>query len=313
MEDEDKGAVDPGNSHGGGPQIKALPRKLRSLIAAIGMNEPQFCEDFCASQKVIDRRTPHGWLSEAAEEPSAHQPSKTNRERIARYFREKLEIETFPMSLLYCELADFEKLLAEARQKRSLPYLHTPLSHRLRRFSDANIALLSGKYLLYRQTFRDTGDIVAEIFTLSGGEAVEHLNIKLYSYVVSSEEEPEIFEGKFFRYGDMFMAVITFSNAQNVHHMRIMHFPEVAYPEGVYGGLVSGYSKSSREAVAVRAIARRIDDKPFEPKTDKERVRLIREDEPGLEKIRAYLNNQLKDDQHVLSSDNSSSHLRRLF
>lgn len=296
--------------NGQGPQVKDLPKKLKRLLKLLELSEEDFYKDFCETQGVMDRRTPQNWLSEAEKE--AHAPAKGNREKIVKYFGAKLDIVVFPMALLYCDLTDFDAMLAEAREKRSRSYLNIPLSHRLRRFGDKNITRLSGKYLLYRQTFRDTGSIVAEIFTLSQGDEPGQMNIKLYSYVMDSDEGPEVFAGHFFRYGSMFTAIVTFTNADKVDHMRVMHFPEVAYPEGLYGGLISGYSKSSGEAVAVRAVATRINGSAFDDKTDKERVKLISEDEPGLESIRTYLDNRLKPDQHVLSSDNTPDHLKKL-
>ena len=304
--------------------VRSLPEKLHHLLSLAGLNDDQFCEDFCATQDVRDRRTPRAWLrgttiaqmdpphSSGKNQVHSHIPGKRNLGKIGDYFKAKLGIREFPLSLFYCDFEQFASAISELLKTRAETNLEIPIAHRLGRISDTNGKVLCGKYIFYRYSMRDTGKVVSEIFTLSRPGKSSYLDIQLYSYAVYSEE-PECFSGKFFRYGKLYSAVLTFTDPQRHDHMRVLTFPEVSVADGVYSGLMMSYSSDTHEAAAMRTIAMRYAEDTAYDEDDLARTTVLEANAPELVDVLPLLTNQIfQPDVFVLTSQNKPGPLAKL-
>jgi hypothetical protein len=293
-------------------QVTALPQKLRHLIVLAQLDEDRFCEEFCASQKVKDVRTPRAWLKgDAGGDGTMHIPGRANKAKLAAFFQQKLDLEEFPLKLLHAEFGEFKTQVDVLLERRSQANLHVPIAHRLGRVTDRNMFDLCGKYLLYRHSFRDTGMIAREVLTLAPSAAAGYLMVRLYSYPVDSTD-PEVFCGSFFRYGHLYLAIVSYQDVNHEDRMRILHFPEVMVPEGVYSGLMTSDSRDHREAVAVRCIAIRINTDPSYDSADGMRTSVLGRDDAEIAEVLPHLDNSLDPNAFVLQTANKPRLLTRL-
>jgi hypothetical protein len=94
----------------------------------------------------------------------------------------------------------------------------------------------------------------------------------------SAPQEDELYEnfsGRFFRYGRMYWAVITFCvylDEMKIDMMRVIQFPEVERAKGVYFGLMTADAYMPTQAVAVRCFAKRISEETTISEQDNQQI-----------------------------------------
>jgi len=308
--------------HSSDHEVCALPEKLERLIGLANLGPDDFYTDFCASQEVKDVRTPRAWHrgtsiphidNAPGKKPAVHShiPGKTNQGKIASYFKKKLGLSEFTVKLLHCDLAEFDEKITALFNSRVETRLEVPVAHRLGTINDRYQKGLIGKYQLYRHSLRDNGLIVSEIFTLSPADQKNYLDIQLFSYAVHSEEL-ERFLGRFFLYGKLFSAILTFTDPEALDHMRILSFPQLNVLEGVYSGFMTSHLDERNEVVTVRTVAIRYSEETEYDDADRLRTVTLKPDAEELVDILPLLTNRVGDESLVLSTLNRPGPLTKL-
>jgi hypothetical protein len=254
-------------------EVRDLSRKLRYLNGLLSITDEEFCAEIGERQRIRDARTPRAWLSgESGDSGETHHiPGRRNQQNILEYFKYKFGVGSIAPQLLKCSWDDFVEIVGKIQDDQNSRSLQIPVARRLGRLLPRNIEMLSGKYVLYRYSMRFPSRLVSEVFTLSPSNDGDYLEMRLRSSP-ENDSEHEVYAGRFFRYGYMYWAVITFFikvGQRKVDMMRVLHFPEVERPQGLYFGLMTADAHRPVQAVAVRCFARRIStETSFNPEDD---------------------------------------------
>lgn len=296
-----------------------LPAKLKRLLELADKTPEQFCDEITRSQQIHERKTVQDWM----DLDRLHFPSPTNRQKIVDYFRQQFGVATITTEWLKCPMDEFEANVVKLIEERRVKNLVVPVARKLGKIKDRHVRDLSGKYVLYRHSLRYPEKMVSEIFTLSQSE-FGYFDMHLRS----SPEEDEKFEdfrGRFFRYGPMYWAILTFcvylDEKKKIDLMRVVQFPQVERTRDVYMGLMMADANTPTQAVAVRCVAKRISPEPT-PISDKDNAQIWIGQRPrgdtdpiiDIETVKRILSSGLKEDQPPYTSTfHMEADLRQLF
>jgi hypothetical protein len=280
---------------------RELGTKLRYLLAKYGTSKivEELSSKTGADEKSgLQRRTVQRWLSDDEPSPVLNKPS---RDKIVVYFHEHHGID-FKDSWFECSFEEFKHDrdgAVGARPSQPLrsgtPLVSTPQAHEfsiqipgVSTLTPDHIALLSGKYLLYRYSFRGRGEVVVEVITISSIKDNDmELEVVMYCHPVGNppnlreassststiaSSQADKFVGKMFRLGHMFTIVSCFSSAKD-RRLRCLHFPVLKVPRLTHYGLIDGYSLNLNEPVAARIVATKINSKTAMTPEDYSRVK----------------------------------------
>jgi hypothetical protein len=162
-----------------------------------------------------------------------------------------------------------------------------------RPLSSNEIRLLTGKYLLYRQSFSGRSSSVIEIASIYQADpSPMQLRIFMYGHPSHDDladydpanrpkrtkERTEDYVGTLCCVGDMYSIICTHSGAHPLREqtedsrVRYVTFPVVNVLRRHHYGLIMGYSPNRREPVAARIWAEKISDDPALADSDFDRV-----------------------------------------
>jgi hypothetical protein len=173
---------------------------------------------------------------------------------------------------------------------------------------------LSGKYILYRRSFRDNGWVIGEVFAIKPSANPGYMDFELHSFPARNDTaEPEVFTGRFYRYGKLYCAMGTYLDSDDGEpRMRFLQFCQVALAEGTYSGLVTGVSKRRDEVAASLAAATKISASTEIVEADKKLIALIETSHPNYDEIEAVTSNVLRQGSSILVTDNHDRRIEKL-
>jgi hypothetical protein len=296
---------------------------LRQLVRRAGLNERSFVRDFSRKMNV-DARTPASWLKESKDGEPPKMPSHEKQEQVVTYFQSKLSCRDLAVEHLSLAREEFEKTLSQLLDKKAsktaglLPFPPDALR-------DGYIPYLCGTYRLYRHSFVKGQDVInCDIVSVKRASEDDTLQVDMYCLPAreavmakSSASMPKVttkqlehFEGKLWKFGHLFLAMMHYSNSEKNERRRVrqLQFPVLEIPVDVHYGLVTGFAAVVGEPVAARALAKKISDEDIaRNECDAGRVRPIEPHDSEVEALLDLVNNQLVDDMRVLTVDHKKA------
>jgi hypothetical protein len=277
------------------PRVEAVDLLKKLLYLLKGFDRNKLISELNV-EAGIQRRTIVRWFDTVG---SINQPQ---RNKIVKYLLDHRQI-SFSFLWFSCPFEQMKQEYEEsklppdpkivARARAATPLAPAPSPYRL--FTDLvgvsplskeHVKLLCGKYVLYRYSFSDRGEIVSELASITPiDDSDVELAVTMHCHPASHQSktenpgskaksetqvETEEFTGKLFRLGWMFYIISTF-NADK--RMRYLHFPVLLVGREEHYGIVTGFSQNLSEPVAARIFARRISPDPALNREDFARVR----------------------------------------
>jgi hypothetical protein len=278
------------------PRVEAVDLLKKLLHLLKGFDRNKLISELNV-EAGIQRRTIVRWFDTVG---SINQPQ---RDKIVKYLLDHHQI-SFPFPWFGCsfeqmkaeyeesKLAPDPKIVARARTAAT-PLAPAPGPYRLYTdlvgvspLSSSHVKLLCGKYILYRYSFSDRGEIVSELASITPiDDSDTELAVTMHCHPASDQSETrnpesetesetqvktEKFTGKLFRLGWMFYMICSFNEDRR---MRYLHFPVLLVGREEHYGIVTGFSQNLGEPVAARIFARRISPDPALNREDFARVK----------------------------------------
>jgi hypothetical protein len=275
---------------------KDLLTKMRRFFP--GADPDRLASEFLKWQIVakstpLTDRTLRGWFVNG----SGKRIQEDHRDQLIAFLQFRNPKIKFGDEWLHCELTEVEKFemkmpeVAPQEQKSDQEQKVIPNEDRsaklalphTRSFSLLEIEYLTGKYLLYRQSFGLTQASVVEVVSIFQAESKSNqLEVAMYAHPSHdkleeidpairpkrTKEYTEEYLGALFCVGEMYSLVCTYTgphplkDGELTHRIRYVVFPALTGPRRHHFGLILGYSPNRREPVAARIWAERMSGDP---------------------------------------------------
>jgi len=265
-------------------------RKLRFVMKWCGIGEDRFTTEFMRDNPTAKKAQITGWISDRRK---AH---GKNKKRLADYFR------PWVPSIMewWWDLPDahVEKLCREDRERRRT--MDVVASVDLQSFIEDEVRCLCGTYRTWRYAFSNIGEVAVEVMRVFEPERdkMHYLWVEIVGIALLGAHQREKFTGKMFKFGDIYYVKTSFAvdGQPATGRVRYIQFPVEPYNTAIKErwGIVSGATHWTKEPVAARFLAERLNTNPIYEKIVVRRIAPMRVKHEVPKRIQRLISNDIK-------------------